>query len=613
MSNRLPEPFSVRPSGEFEGNDGSWSTFLLTVGNNPAQSFRALISTSSFSTWLPTPAGCIYESEPTFVPNNCPELRGVGLANGFQSQGFDDANGTFRYIGIHTLEIGNDLSITEAFGSQYNATANLGLDTLIVQNGAGSEELLSGGNVPIFGLSTWNFFLPSLGIGVGYLQSTTQESPSLVENLANESVIPSRSWSYTAGASYRDYVGSLVLGGYDDTRLNANTTTHYALQPSTQTTELQVNLASIAFSFANGTEASIPVSETVVIDSTLPYLYLPAAVCDDLASRLGLTYNEPADLFTISPEALAANREAIEQIRITVGDTQNSGNTTSITFPYTAFELNATWPTFDQGQSQPFYPIRRASGDTFILGRAFLQEAHLSVDWERAYFNISQTAFPSTRTEPNLIPIYNNSVTNGEVSAASSSGSSSSSGGLGGGAIAGIVIGVIAALLILLALLWFCIFRKRSQRSHELEAHEKDDDMMQSKVSSIIPTLSPVATSPTGTFDTTHDPISPIDGSFLHVRRVNELGTESAADHRAGVNALPGIHEVADSQVKLQPALLSDEVSPRQGSDSTANQSTPRSELDGSSDVKPAGSARDALHSSPSAKQDSSPRSELEA
>ena len=237
MSASLPEPFSIRPSGDFEGNDGSWSTFLISVGN-PEQNFHTLISTSSFSTWLPTAAGCEYDQDPSFVPSDCPALRGVGLTNGFQSTGFDDANGTFKYIGIHTLDIGDDLSMTDAFGSQYNATANLGLDTLKVQNGAGSEELTSKENVPVFGLTTWNFFLPSLGIGAGYLQSTTQESPSLVESLANQSLIPSRSWSYTAGASYRDYVGSLVLGGYDETRVEGNTTTRYELPPSTSTSEL---------------------------------------------------------------------------------------------------------------------------------------------------------------------------------------------------------------------------------------------------------------------------------------------------------------------------------------------------------------------------------------
>jgi hypothetical protein len=65
---------------------------------------------------------------------------------------------------------------------------------------------------------------------------------------------------------------------------------------------------------------------------------------------------------------------------------------------------------------------------------------------------------------------------------------------------------------------------------------------------------------------------------------------------------LPGIHEVADSSVKLAPA------------EAETHHSSPRSEMDGSSDVKPgvSGGARDALHSSPMASKESSPRSELE-
>jgi hypothetical protein len=586
----LLNPFSVKPSGRFEGNDGSWSTFLLSIGN-PAQSFRALVSTSSFSTWLPTPDGCTYPQDPQYVPGDCSELRGVGLSQGFQSNGYEESNGTFKYIGINTLDVGNDLSITDTFGSTYNTTADLGLDTVALKDSTGSAELSPKIRVPVFGVSSWNFFLPSLGVGDGYLQSTTQNSPSLLETLANQSYIPSRSWSYTAGASYRNYLGSLVLGGYDETRLEPNTTTYYSLPPSSHASELQVSLSSIAFNFANGTEASVPVSQNAVIDSTLPFFYLPSAVCDSLANKLSLTYDDATDLFTINADHLAANKNDIKQIRITVGDTQNSGNTTSITLPYAAFDLTATWPTYDQNQSQAFFPVRRAPGNTFIIGRTFLQEAHLSVDFERAYFNLSQAAFPSTRTDPKLVPIYNVSA----VEAGVPSSSSSYSRHLGGGAIAGIVVGsVIAALMVIAFLVWFLFFRKRRQEKRRSE-HEP---MISRKLSSIIPPMSP---SPDSSHRTDIDPISPIDGQFLHIRRVSELGTETAHESRAGVNVLPGIHEIAGLE---KPPMLHGESSvvTAQSSPST-HHSTPRSEL--------GKGLPGTIHSSPS-NLHSTPRSELE-
>ncbi|KIW00999.1 uncharacterized protein PV09_07517 [Verruconis gallopava] len=569
----LPKPFSVRTSGQFEGNDGSWSTFLLSVGN-PAQSFRALVSTSSFSTWLPTPGGCTYEQDPSFVPTNCSELRGVGLSNGFQSSGFQES-GTYKYIGINSLELGNDLSMTGAFGSAYNATGDLGLDSVTVQDAAGSAKLSPDANVPVFGMTTWNFFLPSLGIGDGYLQSTTQDTPSFLESLANQSLIPSRSWSYTAGASYRNYLGSLVLGGYDEARIEGNTTTYYALPASKDTRELQLSLSSIAFSFKNGTEASVPVSETVVIDSTLPYLYLPSSVCDQLASRLSLTYDGSTDLFTVGDAALASNRNAIDQVRIAVADTQNSGNTTSITFPYDAFNLNATWPTYDQNQSQPFFPIRRAPGNTYILGRAFLQEAHVSVDFERAYFNLSQASFPASQASSNLVPIYNASVTESGFP-------SSSSSHLSRGAIAGIVVGAVSGALLLLALVLWVLFSRR--RREQEKRHSQHEHILSSpKMSEIIPPLSPAAAS---SYDRDH--ISPIDGQFLHITRVNELGVESAHESRMGVNVLPGIHEM---EVPPKPVYQADDT-PVSGSiyhsslsnfqSSPSNRgSTARSELEG--------------------------------
>ena len=215
----LPLPFSVKPSGQFDGNDGSWSTFLVQVGN-PAQAFRAVISTSSFSTWLPTPDGCVYSQDPSFVPSNCSQLRGVGIYKGFQSSGFQESNdtGTFKYIGINSLELGNDLSIPAAFGSTYDIKGDLGLDQILLSDSASSASLTTSGGVPVYGVSNWNYFLPSLGIGIGALKSTTQNTPSFVEALVNQSAIPSRSWGYTAGASYRKYliITTFLAGGLDD-------------------------------------------------------------------------------------------------------------------------------------------------------------------------------------------------------------------------------------------------------------------------------------------------------------------------------------------------------------------------------------------------------------
>jgi len=81
---KTPKPLSFSPSQLFEGNDGSWSTFVVRIGT-PAQTFRVLISTSGQETWIPLSEGCT-----DVDPDNCGELRGVqpfqnGPSNGFKT------------------------------------------------------------------------------------------------------------------------------------------------------------------------------------------------------------------------------------------------------------------------------------------------------------------------------------------------------------------------------------------------------------------------------------------------------------------------------------------------------------------------------------------------
>ena len=49
--------FSLTPSGNFDGNDGAWSTFTIRVGT-PPQLFRVLPSVNSQEVWVPVPDQC---------------------------------------------------------------------------------------------------------------------------------------------------------------------------------------------------------------------------------------------------------------------------------------------------------------------------------------------------------------------------------------------------------------------------------------------------------------------------------------------------------------------------------------------------------------------------
>lgn len=81
-STTLPKPFSWSPSQAFEGNDGSWSTFVVRIGE-PDQDFHVLISTAGQETWIPIAEGCLSTD-----PINCGTLRGVLPFDNQYSGGF---------------------------------------------------------------------------------------------------------------------------------------------------------------------------------------------------------------------------------------------------------------------------------------------------------------------------------------------------------------------------------------------------------------------------------------------------------------------------------------------------------------------------------------------
>lgn len=137
----------------------------------------------------------------------------------------------------------------------------------------------------------------------------------------------------------------------------------------------------------------------------------------------------------------------------------NTTDIVNITLPYAAFDLGAAYPIFPQGTS--YFPLRRSQNPSqIILGRAFMQEAYLFVDYETHKYSISQTVFP--KVNATTIMTVNHSGTK-TVTSASSPTPSASSGSLSKGAIAGIAIGASAAIGLLGALAFF-IWRSKHPR-----------------------------------------------------------------------------------------------------------------------------------------------------
>ncbi|KAH7359891.1 aspartic peptidase domain-containing protein [Pyrenochaeta sp. MPI-SDFR-AT-0127] len=455
-----PEPYVVPSSKQFDGNDGSWSTFKISVGN-PGQDFRVLPSTKGGVTYVIAPEGCLQGIDPA----DCPNSRGAEIFQSSQNIGFQ-ANVSTSWSAIGQY----DVDLEDALG--YAAKGFFGFDKVSLGPAAEGASLSLDRQV-VAGVADPSYYMGVLPLGQAEssFSSLSQSIDSLLYQLRNTTKIPSLSYAYTAGAKYRlkSVFGSLILGGYDSTRFRANSngfSFSFSKDPSKL---LTVGVESImGTNTLQGTFSLTSRAHFSVIDSTVPHLWLPTDICTQFETAFGLTYDPQTDLYlvndTIHQELLSKNPTLT--IKLVNSPQDTSTNYTNIQLPYAAFDLQASYPFYQNATN--YFPIRRAANDSqYVLGRALLQEAYLIVDYERENFTVAQAVFPDPLPAARVVTITSaNSNTN--------NGNSSSS-GLGIGAIVGIAVGGAAVLI--LAIFAFFFYRKRQSRKqrYELAGNQNSD------------------------------------------------------------------------------------------------------------------------------------------
>ena len=195
-----------------------------------------------------------------------------------------------------------------------------------------------------------------------------------MENLKAQNLIPSLSWSYSAGNQYRfgKALGSLALGGYDTSKFVPNNVS-FQFNPI-DLRDLTVTLNSIDMVTSTGDRKVLSnTSLPMFLDSTIPYIYLPLDVCLQFESAFGITWNGTVQAYLVNDTQHARLKAQNANVTFSLGNGQPD-TMVNITLPYAAFDLNASYPLVNTPSR--YFPLVRATNETqYTLGRTFFQEA----------------------------------------------------------------------------------------------------------------------------------------------------------------------------------------------------------------------------------------------
>ena len=308
---------------------------------------------------------------------------------------------------------------------------------------------------------------------------------SFLTALKKNNSIPSRSWGYTAGASYAEppAFGSLTLGGYDSSRFTPSSVS-FPFGPDIGR-EFFIYLHSITSNSSAGPDLSSPTF--ITLNSLVPHIWLPEPSTSAFEKAFNLSYNETSNKFYIPFAAHEANLAANPTVTFTLspGKSTPEDGRVNITLPYASFTFAANASALPpvagaaagRNRTHLIFPLKKAENTTqCTLGRTFFQNAYLTADWDRRNFSLAQAVMPDLSTQQAIVPILPN------VTATSADGDAAAgSRKLSTGAMAGVGVGV-AVLAIATAVLVWWVWRKRkaAQKTKEVE---KEDEYRKAELS----------------------------------------------------------------------------------------------------------------------------------
>lgn len=229
--------------------------------------------------------------------------------------------------------------------------------------------------------------------------------------------------------------------------------------------DIVLYIRTITSTTASGNTTLSSTAFKAFIDSTVVDFWLPVSVCQEFEKAFGLQMDSATNRYLLNSSTHDKLVSLSPNVTFTLGDQESGGHTVNIVLPYGSFDLNLSAPFVNN--TSMYFPLRQGQNDSmYTLGRAFLQEAYVTVDYSTGTFNVSQAVFDQNTVSqivaiPSDMPIPvsggGNSTGSGNGSSGGSGSASGSSGGLSGSAIAGIVIGIVV-LLVIFSGIFFCCY-----------------------------------------------------------------------------------------------------------------------------------------------------------
>lgn len=166
--------------------------------------------------------------------------------------------------------------------------------------------------------------------------------------------------------------GSLTIGGYDASRFKPNDVS-FSFSSQLQR-QLTVAIQGISVTNSNAESELLTQAIYALVDSTVPHLWLPLAVCQAFEHAFGIEWDPITTLYLVNDTQHEAMIKQDAEVTLSLATSLNGGSVIDITLPYASFDLEANKPLVKQ--KTRYFPLRRAKDETqHTIGRVFLQEA----------------------------------------------------------------------------------------------------------------------------------------------------------------------------------------------------------------------------------------------